>query len=102
MSITAIESVGIEPTNKTSRGQILKKLYRNLVYLSEKSNFSDLHIVNTLNILSKTEFDNDVNAEKILNHFNQSKTLVNCQRNAFLFHKQKLGNLYHDCVITIE
>lgn len=102
MSITAIESVGIEPTNKTSRGQILKKLYRNLVYLSEKSNFSDLHIVNTLDILSKTEFDNDVNAEKILNHFNQSKTLVNCQRNAFLFHKQKLGNLYHDGVITIK
>ena len=102
MSIAAIESIGIEPTNKTNRGQILKKLYRNLVYLSEKSNFSDLQIINTLDILSKTEFDDAINSKNILDHFNQSKTLVNCQRNAFLIHKEKLCDLYHDGIITIQ
>ncbi len=102
MSIAAIESVGIEPTNKTARGQIIKKLYRNLVYLSEKNNFNDKNITEIMNILSDTEFDQDINTDKILTHFHQSKTLVNCQRNAFLTRKKELCDMYKKGIITIK
>ena len=100
MSIMAIESVGVEPTNKTDRGQILRKLYRNLVYLAEKSSCDTQKMAQMLKILSETEFDDTANPDQILGRFDQFQTLVNCQRNAFLTRKKEIQRLYDSGAIT--
>ncbi|MBR1825756.1 MAG: hypothetical protein IJ770_04125 [Alphaproteobacteria bacterium] len=102
MSIAAVESVGVEPTNKTQRGQILKKLHRNLFYLAERNNLENKQLVQVFNVLQKTEFDEPLNIDKIMTHYKQSQSLIECQRSAFLKHKESLLKLYGDGIITAQ
>ena len=100
MSVSAVESVCVEPTNKTPRGQILKKLYKNLVYLSENSNLQETDVRNIFGRISKTEFDSTLDVDLIMEHYTESKTFINCQRNAFLTRKQSLVEAYLKGEIT--
>lgn len=95
-SITAICSDKIIPTNKSSEGQILKKLYKNLVYLSENRNINDLTIFDIFKFLSKTEFNNSIDIEKAMDYYLDERQSINKNRVNFLREKDKLINKYNN------
>lgn len=94
LGISAIESVNIEPSNKDARGQILKKLYRNLVYLAENCSLNNRDVRNIFIKSSQSEFDAQLNISRIMKNYSDSKALVNCQRNAFSTRKETLIEMY--------
>ena len=100
MAVSAVESVCIEPNNKTPRGQILKKLYKNLFYLSENANLHETDVRSIFDQISKTEFDDTLDVGLIMDHYLESKTFINCQRNAFLTRKKSLVEAFSRGEIT--
>lgn len=96
LSITAISSSNIVPTNKSAEGQILKKLYKNLVYLAEDAKISDSIISEMIVFLSRTEFDSTIEIEKVMGYYFSERLAINNNRSSFLIEKDKLTKRYND------
>ena len=101
-SICAITSENIAVNNKTSHGQILKKLYKNFVFLSEQGGFSDRYLLELIQKLVKTEFSNSDISETIYKHFLSERDIINRNRTVFLQEKQKLLQKYYDGILDKE
>lgn len=101
-SICAITSENIVADNKTPHGQILKKLYKNLVFLFEQSDLFNTDLSELIRKLVKLEFQ-DINiCEIIFNNFVSERSNINYNRSAFLKEKQKLLQRYHDGTLNRE
>lgn len=101
-AICAITSENIAANNKTPHGQILKKLYKNFVFLSEQSNLTDQGLLELIQKLAKSEFTNADIAETIYQHFLAARGIINNNRYTFLQEKQKLLQKYYDGILSRE
>lgn len=101
-AICAITSENIAVNNKTPHGQILKKLYKNFVFLSEQSNFSDHDLLQLIQKLVKSEFTNSGISETVYQHFLSERNAINTNRYNFLQEKQKLLQKYYDGILNKE
>lgn len=89
-SVCAIANESVVPNNKTPQGQILKKLYKNMVYLVEQEQLSATALLDIMKVISDVEFLNKIDIPSVYKYFVAEKHTINDNRIRFLQEKFKI------------